>query len=51
MKYKSVIITGKGSPDVLKVVDNDLREPASHEARVKILATGVGRTDIVMRRE
>ena len=50
MKYKSVIITHKGAPDVLKVVDNDLREPVAGEARIKVLATGVGRTDIVMRR-
>jgi NADPH:quinone reductase-like Zn-dependent oxidoreductase len=50
MKYKSVIITRKGSPDVLKVVENDLREPAAGETRIRILATGVGRTDVIMRR-
>ena len=50
MKYRSVIITRKGSPDVLKVVENDLREPRSGEARIRILATGVGRTDVIMRR-
>jgi len=49
MKYKSVIITKKGSPEVLKVIENDLRAPLAGEARIKILATGVGRTDIVMR--
>src|SRR5512136_2022201 len=49
MKYKSVVITRKGPPDVLKVVENDLREPKSGEARVRILATGVGRTDVIMR--
>ena len=49
MKYKSVIITRKGSPDVLKVIENDLRESAPNEARIKILATGVGRTDVIMR--
>ena len=50
MKYKSVIITRKGAPDVLKIIDNDLREPVAGEARIKVLATGVGRTDIVMGR-
>ncbi len=50
MKYKSVIITRKGSPDVLKVVENDLREPRAGEARIRILAAGVGRTDMIMRR-
>jgi NADPH:quinone reductase-like Zn-dependent oxidoreductase len=36
--------------DVLKVVENDLREPRSGEARIRVLATGVGRTDVIMRR-
>jgi len=50
MKYKSVIVTRKGSPEVLKVVENDLRAPLAGEARVKILATTVGRTDIGYRK-
>src|SRR5215207_7561173 len=49
MKYKSVVITKKGPPEVLKVVENELRTPLTGEVRIKILATGVGRTDIVMR--
>lgn len=49
MKYKSVVITKKGTPEVLKVIENDLRSPLAGEARIKIIATGVGRTDIVMR--
>jgi NADPH:quinone reductase-like Zn-dependent oxidoreductase len=50
MKYKSVIVTRKGSPEVLKVVENDLRAPLAGEARIKILATSVGRTDIGYRK-
>ncbi len=50
MKYRSVVITRKGSPEVLKVIENDLRAPLAGEARIRILATGVGRTDVVMRR-
>jgi NADPH:quinone reductase-like Zn-dependent oxidoreductase len=50
MKYRSVVITRKGPPDVLKVIENDLRAPRAGEARIRILATGVGRTDVVMRR-
>jgi len=50
MNYHSVVITRKGPPEVLKVIENDLREPEPGEARIKILATGVGRTDIIMRR-
>jgi NADPH:quinone reductase-like Zn-dependent oxidoreductase len=46
MKYKSVVVIKRGGPDVLQIVENDLREPAATEARIKVLATGVGRTDI-----
>jgi len=50
MKYKSVIVTRKGSPEVLKIIENDLRAPLPGEARIKILATSVGRTDIGYRK-
>ena len=50
MQYKSVIVTRKGSPEVLKIVENYLREPLAGEARIKILATSVGRTDIGYRK-
>ena len=50
MKYKSVFVTKKGSPEVLKIVENDLRTPLAGEARIKILATSVGRTDIGYRK-
>ena len=50
MKYRSVIITHKGPPDVLQIVENDLREPVPGETRLRVLATGVGRTDVIMRR-
>ena len=43
MKYKSVLVTRKGGPEVLQ---NELREPSAGEARVRVLAVGVGRTDI-----
>src|SRR5512139_2484022 len=49
MKYKSVVATGRGSTDVLKIVENDLRAPAAGEARVKILAVGVCQDDIAAR--
>ena len=50
MKYKSVIVTQRGSPEVLKIVENDLRTPLAGEARIKIQATRVGRTDIGYRK-
>jgi len=49
MKYKSVVITKKGTPEVLEVIENDLRSTLAGEVRIKIIATGVGRTDVVMR--
>jgi NADPH:quinone reductase-like Zn-dependent oxidoreductase len=50
MKYKSVIVTRKGAPEVLQIIENDLRIPLSGEARIKVLATCVGRTDIGYRK-
>jgi len=49
MNYKSVVITKKGAPDVLKIVENPLRLPRFEEVRVKVLYTGVGFTDVIMR--
>lgn len=49
MKYKSVIISAKGSPEVLQVIENELREPNPDEVQVKISSTGVGLTDVIMR--
>jgi NADPH:quinone reductase-like Zn-dependent oxidoreductase len=46
MKYKSIAVTKRGGPEVLQIVENDLQPPARREARIKVLATGVGRTDI-----
>jgi NADPH:quinone reductase-like Zn-dependent oxidoreductase len=46
MKYKSVIVTRRGGPEVLQVSENELREPSAGEARIRVLAVGVGRTDI-----
>lgn len=46
MKYKSVVVTKRGGPEVMQIIENDLHEPAAGEARIKVLATAVGRTDI-----
>ncbi|MBK9925207.1 MAG: zinc-binding dehydrogenase [Anaerolineales bacterium] len=46
MKYKSVVVTKRGGPEVLQVRENDVRLPTSNEVRIKVLAAGVGRTDI-----
>lgn len=49
MKYKSVVVTARGGPEVLQVVENDLRPPAIGEARIKILAAPVCAPDVSSR--
>jgi NADPH:quinone reductase-like Zn-dependent oxidoreductase len=50
VKYKSVVVTARGGPEVLKVMENDLRPPLPKEARIKILATPVCQDDVAVRR-
>ena len=47
--YKSVIVTARGGPEVLQIIENDLRPPTTGEARVKILATPVTQDDVAVR--
>jgi NADPH:quinone reductase-like Zn-dependent oxidoreductase len=49
MKYKHMVITRPGGPEVLQMVEDELPEPQAGEVRVKILATGVAFTDVMMR--
>jgi NADPH:quinone reductase-like Zn-dependent oxidoreductase len=49
MKYRSVIVTKRGPPKVLKIVENDLRAPLTGEARIKTLATPVCLPDVQAR--
>jgi NADPH:quinone reductase-like Zn-dependent oxidoreductase len=46
LKYKSVVAIKRGGPEVLQIVEKELRAPAAGEVRIKVLATGVGGTDI-----
>ena len=50
MIYKSVIVNKTGSPEVLQIVENDLRAPPKGKARIKVLAAAVCRPDITVRR-
>ena len=50
MRYKRVIISRKGRPEVLQVVEEELAEPGPGEARVKILTTGVAFADVAARK-
>lgn len=49
MRYKSVIVTRRGGPEVLQVIENDLRPPSAGEARIQILATPVCQDDVAVR--
>jgi NADPH:quinone reductase-like Zn-dependent oxidoreductase len=49
MKYKHVVITRIGGPEVLQMVEDEVPEPKAGEVRVKILATGAALTDVLMR--
>ncbi len=49
MKYASVIVTRRGGPEALSIVENDLREPRAGEVRVRIIAVGVCQDDVAAR--
>ena len=46
--YRAVMLTRKGGPDVLKVVELPLEDPAPGQLRVRVTAAGVGATDLIM---
>jgi NADPH2:quinone reductase len=47
MKFQRMIINRKGGPEELQLVEEDLREPAPGEVRVKVLTAGVLLADIM----
>jgi NADPH:quinone reductase-like Zn-dependent oxidoreductase len=49
MKYKSLLVTRFGGPEVFQVVEKDLRAPAAGEARIRVLAAPVCRPDVTVR--
>jgi NADPH2:quinone reductase len=49
MGARRVVITRRGGPEVLRIVEEDLREPQAGEARIRTLAAGVSFADIFMR--
>jgi NADPH:quinone reductase-like Zn-dependent oxidoreductase len=50
VKYKSVLVAHHGGPEVLQIVENELRPPVAGEARIKVLAAAVCRPDVSVRR-
>jgi NADPH:quinone reductase-like Zn-dependent oxidoreductase len=49
MKYKSVIVTQRGGPETLQIVENELHEPSPKQARIKALAVPICLPDIQAR--
>ncbi len=44
--YKSIVVTRRGGPEVLQVVEKEFREPEAGEARIRVLAAPVCQDDI-----
>jgi NADPH:quinone reductase-like Zn-dependent oxidoreductase len=49
VKNKKVVVSQRGGPEVLQVVEEDLRSPSAGEARIKILAAPVCLPDVQAR--
>ncbi|MGZ3418118.1 MAG: medium chain dehydrogenase/reductase family protein [Polyangiales bacterium] len=48
--YRATLLTKKGGPEVLQVVELPIPELRAGEVRVRVRASGVGSTDVTMRR-
>lgn len=49
MKYKSILVTQRGGPETIQIMENDLRPPGEGEARIRILTTPVCQDDLAIR--
>ncbi len=49
MTNKHIVITRKGGPEVLELIEGEVREPEPGQVRVRIQATGVAFADVLMR--
>ncbi|RUR72892.1 medium chain dehydrogenase/reductase family protein [Chlorogloeopsis fritschii PCC 9212] len=49
MSYKRILITRHGGSEVLQLFEDELPEPQTGEVRVRILASGVAFTDVLIR--
>jgi NADPH:quinone reductase-like Zn-dependent oxidoreductase len=49
MKYKRLVVTQRGGPEMLQIVEDDLRPPSASEARVHVLAAAVSLPDVEAR--
>lgn len=49
IRHRRLVIPHSGGPEVLEVIQEPIPEPQPHEVRVRVLAAGVARADIMMR--
>jgi NADPH:quinone reductase-like Zn-dependent oxidoreductase len=49
MKYKRLVVTQRGGPEMLQIVEDDLRPPSAGETRVQVLAAAVSLPDVEAR--
>ncbi len=49
MKHQRVVATRLGGPEVLKIIEEEVKEPQPGEARIKVLTMGVSFADILLR--
>jgi NADPH:quinone reductase-like Zn-dependent oxidoreductase len=46
--YRAVMLTKKGGPEVLQIVELPIEPPRPGQLRVRVRAAGVGSTDLIM---
>ena len=49
MRYKRVVVSQYGGPEVITTTEEDIPSPRAGEVRVKVLAAGVGLPDVLAR--
>src|SRR5580700_4641265 len=49
MRNTRVVLTALGGPEVLKLIDDEIRDPAANEVRIKVITCGVAFADVLMR--
>ena len=46
--YRALMLTKKGGPEVLQIVELPLESPGAGQLRIRVKAAGVGATDLIM---
>jgi NADPH:quinone reductase-like Zn-dependent oxidoreductase len=50
MRNTRVVLTALGGPEVLKVIEDDIRDPGANELRIRVLTCGMAFADVLQRR-